>query len=174
MKHFPATDAEAYKVLARHWCSTVTVVTAKRRAERVHDTAPELDGFTATAFLTVSIDPPLVLVSAANHGSAAALLREADYFVVNLLDAAQQEVAAAFARPSSERSGNWEQFQWQLDSNGTPLLLGSMGAFSARITERLDAGDHTLVLGAVTEIHKGDAVTPLLYFKQGYTKPGNA
>ncbi len=174
MEHFPGTDPDAYKLVARHWCSTVTVVTAKRKSEFVTDSAPEMDGYTATAFLTVSIDPPIVMVSASNHGSAHALLTQSDHFVVNLLDASQQEVAAAFARPGAERVGNWERFGWQLDSSGAPLVLGSMGAFSARITERIPAGDHTLVLGEVTEIHKGSAVTPLMYFNRAYTKPGNA
>jgi flavin reductase (DIM6/NTAB) family NADH-FMN oxidoreductase RutF len=174
MKHFPGTDATAYKMLAGHWCSTVTVVTVKRKPEFVGPEAPEMDGYTATAFFTVSIDPPIVIVSATNKGSAFAMLSQADHFVVNLLDASQQEVAAAFARPSAERGANWEQFAWQFDASGAPLLLGSMGAFSASVRQLVPAGDHTLVLGDVTEIHKGDAVTPLMYFNRAYTKPGNA
>jgi flavin reductase (DIM6/NTAB) family NADH-FMN oxidoreductase RutF len=174
MKHFPGTDAEAYKAIARQWCSTVTVVTAKRKAEFVGENAPEFDGYTATAFLTVSIDPPLVLVSATNNGSAYALLSQSDHFVVNLLDASQENAAGAFAKPSSQRGGNWEEFAYQLDAHGAPILLGSMGAYSARVTQLIPAGDHTLVLGEVTEIHQGESVTPLIYFNRAYTKPANS
>ncbi|NJK44571.1 MAG: flavin reductase family protein [Pleurocapsa sp. SU_196_0] len=174
MKHFPGSDAEAYKAVARQWCSTVTVVTGKRKAEFIGENAPEFDGYTATAFLTVSIDPPLVLVSATNNGSAYALLSQADHFVVNLLDASQESIAGAFAKPSSQRAGNWEEFAYQLDANGAPILLGCMGAYSARVTQLIPAGDHTLVLGEVTEIHQGDANVPLMYFNRAYTKPVNA
>ena len=56
MKTFPPTDEEAYKALARNWAATVTVVTAKRPSRLIAPDAPALDGFTATAFLTVSIE----------------------------------------------------------------------------------------------------------------------
>jgi flavin reductase (DIM6/NTAB) family NADH-FMN oxidoreductase RutF len=174
MKHFAATDAAAYKALAGHWCSTVTVVTVKRKAEFVTAEAPEFDGYTATAFFTVSIDPPIIILSATNKSSAFSMLNESEAFVVNLLDSSQQELAGAFARPAVERASNWERFAWQLDRSGAPLILGSMGAFSARVRQLVPAGDHTLVLGDVTEIHRGDASTPLLYFNRAYTKPGNA
>ena len=174
MKHFSNNDAAAYKALAGHWCSTVTIVTVKRKAEFVGPEAPEFDGYTATAFFTVSIDPPIIVVSATNKGSAYAMLSQADHFVVNLLDGSQEEIAGAFARPSSERVANWEKFAWQFDSSGAPLILGSMGAFSASMRQLVPAGDHTLVLGDVTEIHRGDASVPLMYFNRAYTKPANA
>jgi flavin reductase (DIM6/NTAB) family NADH-FMN oxidoreductase RutF len=174
MKHFAGTDAAAYKALAGHWCSTVTVVTVKRKAEFVAQDAPEFDGYTATAFFTVSIDPPIIIVSATNTGSSFAMLSQCEHFVVNLLDASQQEIAGAFAKGWEERKQNWERFAWQLDQSGAPLILGSMGAFSASPRQLVPAGDHTLVLGDVTEIHRGDASTPLLYFNRAYTKPGNA
>lgn len=173
MKTFPATDANAYKGVARNWASTVTVVTAKRKAEFVKDGAPEQDGYTATAFLTISIDPPIILVSPTNGGSAYSMLAETDHFAVSILSSQQQPIGDAFAKPSSERVRNWEKFAWQPDSNGSPILEGSLGAFSAKIRQLIPAGDHTIVLGDVTEIHHGDVGEPLIYFNRGYSKPGS-
>ena len=55
MESFPGTSIETYKTLARTWAATVTVVTTRRG--RHEGAGPELDGFTATAFITVSMTP---------------------------------------------------------------------------------------------------------------------
>ncbi len=173
MKTFLSTDADAYKGVARLWASTVTVVTAKRKAEFVKDGVPEQDGYTATAFLTISIDPPIILVSPANGGSAYSMLAESEHFAVSILASSQQSIADAFAKPSSQRSANWDTFAWHSDSNGSPILEGALGAFSAKIKQLIPAGDHTIVLGDVTEIHHGDVGEPLVYFNRAYGKPSS-
>lgn len=173
MKTFPATDASAYKGVARNWASTVTVVTAKRKAEFIKDGTPEQDGYTATAFLTISIDPPIILVSPTNGGSAYSMLKESDYFAVSILSSQQQAIADAFAKPAAERRANWDTFAWHSDQTGSPILDGSLGAFSAKIRQLIPAGDHTIVLGDVFEIHHGDVGEPLVYFNRGYAKPGS-
>ncbi len=173
MKTFPSTDANAYKGLARNWASTVTVVTAKRKAEFLESGVPAQDGYTATAFLTISIDPPIILVSPTNGGSAYSMLAESDHFAVSILASDQQPIADAFAKPSSERASNWDTFAWTPDQNGSPILEGSLGAFSAKIKQLIPAGDHTIVLGDVTEIHHGDIGEPLMYFNRAYGKPGS-
>ena len=171
MKTFTATDSNAYKGVARNWASTVTVVTVKRKAEFIKDGVPVQDGYTATAFLTISIDPPIILVSPTNGGSAYSMLAESDHFAVSLLACDQQPIADAFAKPSSERAENWDKFAWTADQNGSPILEGALGAFSAKIKQLIPAGDHTIVLGDVTEIHHGAAGEPLLYFNRAYGKP---
>jgi flavin reductase (DIM6/NTAB) family NADH-FMN oxidoreductase RutF len=92
---------------------------------------------------------------------------------VSILASDQQPIADAFAKPASERIGNWQQFAWHADSAGSPILEGALGAFSARIRERIPAGDHMIVLGDVTEIHHGESGEPLLYFNRAYGKPGS-
>lgn len=169
MPTFPPTDADAYKALARAWAATVTVVTARHGPGAAAESAPELDGFTATAFLTVSINPPLVLVSVTNASSGLSLLREAEGFAVNLLLHSQTELAAAFARPQVERAALWNSLGWTPDQSGAPLLPGTAGAFSARPRQFVEAGDHTLVLGDVTAIYLGDAgEETLVYHNRGY------
>jgi len=164
MRRFSATDAEAYRQLARTWAATVNVVTACPHGD------PLPNGFTATGFLTVSMDPPIILVSCANDGSGLPLLRNAEHFAVNLLAPHQDELASAFALPSAARANAWNAVTWAPDAHGAPLLAGTVGAFSARVREQLPAGDHTLVLGDVTTIHLSDAgeAETLVYHNRGY------
>jgi flavin reductase (DIM6/NTAB) family NADH-FMN oxidoreductase RutF len=182
MQSFPPTSADTYKALARTWAATVTVVTTRRMGaapgepvtmggDPPHPLAqpvPALDGFTATAFLTVSMAPPIILVSATTAASAFAMLRDAAAFAVNLLSPGQSDLAAAFAKPAAERVGLWEHTAWTADPDGVPLLDGTTGAFSARVRQLVDAGDHTLVLGDVTALHLGEGPDTLVYHNRGY------
>ena len=95
MKTFEPRSTESFLTLARSWAATVTVVTARRAEEHVRDGAPALDGFTATAFLTISMSPPIIAVSATVANSAAAMLRESSAFAVSLLSPSQSELAVA-------------------------------------------------------------------------------
>jgi flavin reductase (DIM6/NTAB) family NADH-FMN oxidoreductase RutF len=166
MQSFPPTSADTYKALARTWAATVTIVTARRAAGSAGK--PELDGFTATAFLTVSMAPPIILVSATSAATAFAMLRDAAGFAVNLLSPGQAELAGAFAKPSVERVGVWERTEWTADADGVPILAGTTGAFSARVRQLVDAGDHTLVLGDVTALHLGEGQDTLVYHNRAY------
>lgn len=168
MKSFEAGSTESYLSLARKWAATVTVVTARRSPEHTAGGAWELDGFTATAFLTVSMKPPIIAVSATAASSAAALLRESAGFAVNLLAPSQVELSGAFARPAAERAGWWERVPFSRDEGGVPLLDGAVGAWSARVRQIVEAGDHVLVLGDVTAIHLGEGDDTLVYHNRGY------
>jgi len=169
MRRFPAEDADAFRQLARSWAATVTVVTAKQRPGAALEGFAEVDGFTATGFLTVSIEPPIVVVSCMNEGSSLAMLREAQGFAVNLLAPHQDALAAEFARPQPERPHLWNELPWVADAAGAPLLAGTVGAFSAKVRQLVPAGDHTLVLGDVTELHldRPEGET-LVYHNRGY------
>jgi flavin reductase (DIM6/NTAB) family NADH-FMN oxidoreductase RutF len=166
MESFPATSADAYKALARTWAATVTVVTTVRPGE--DPAKPALDGFTATAFLTVSMAPPIILISATTAASAFTMLRDAAAFAVNLLSPDQSDLAGAFAKPAAERVGLWERTAWSPDAAGAPLLGGTTGAFSACVRQLVDAGDHTLVLGDVTALHVGVGSDTLVYHNRAY------
>lgn len=170
MSTLPPSSADAYKALARSWAATVTVVTARRSNAVAASDAPELDGFTATAFLTVSMSPPIILVSATATSSAFTMLRDASAFAVNLLASDQMEIASAFAKPAAERAAIWERFAWTKDEAAVPLLGGTTGAFSAKVRQLVDAGDHVLVLGDVTAIHVGERTDTLVYHDRGYGK----
>ncbi len=168
MKTFSPADAEAYKALARNWAATVTVVTAKRPSRSIGPDTPALDGFTATAFLTVSIEPPIIAVSVGRASGADLLMRQAEAFAVNLLGPDQEDISVAFARPSRDRGDVFSHFAWHPDASGAPILEGAAGAFSAKVRQVVEAGDHLLALGDVLAIHQGTAADTLVYCNRSY------
>lgn len=165
-----APSADSYKALARAWAATVTVVTARAKPESLSGDTPALDGFTATAFLTVSIDPPIILVSATRTSSAFTMLRDSASFSVSLLAPGQADVAGIFAKPQAERKKLWDTVPWAEGVEGAPVVAGAAGAFSATVRQLVDAGDHVLVLGDVTAIHLGEGSDSLVYHNRAYGK----
>ena len=168
MKSFAPAEKEHYLALARRWAATVTVVTVRRAGEHVAAGQPELDGFTATAFLTVSMDPPIVAVSATASSAASSMLRQSAGFAVNLLSPSQAELAGSFARPAQDRVGLFDRIVHQPDAQGAPILDGAAGAWSARVRQLVEAGDHLLVLGDVTAVHLGEGTDTLVYHDRAY------
>lgn len=170
-EHSPSESA-AFKALARRWAATVTVVTGRRRDGVA---GPALDGFTATAFLTVSIDPPIVLVSATKASSAGSLARDCDAFTINLLSDAQRSLAERFAMPLEARGDAFAETEHALDPHGAALIAGSIGAFSGTVRSLVDAGDHVLLLADVSQIRVArDERSPLLYLDRAFRRVGDA
>lgn len=165
---FRPDDGDAYRRLARLQTAGVSIVTVRRRAECVSTVAPLLDGFTATSFITVSMSPPIILVSATNASSAFEMLRDAEAFAVNCLAVSQRPLADLFATPHERRGEPFDAHPWTPDAQGVPLLPDALGAWSATVREFVSAGDHTLCLGDVKAIRVGGATDALAYHNRRY------
>lgn len=127
----------------------VTVVT--------YESNGEARGATVNSFTSVSLDPPLLLVSIARSARTCEAL-DGKPFVVNVLAREQQQVAMQFAgKPREDVDINW------VDGELAPRLDGSVAWFECRPWKQYDGGDHVLFVGEVTRCELG-AAEPLLYF----------
>jgi flavin reductase (DIM6/NTAB) family NADH-FMN oxidoreductase RutF len=164
------SDADAYRRLARRWVGSVTVITTQHA---VTEGGSAFDGVTATAFLTISINPPIVLVSIDRKTRAASAVTAAGGFVINLLAQNQEDLSRRFSRPQSERALiPWDRISAQRDARGMPVLNGTIGAYSVDVREVVEAGDHAVVLGDVKQIWLGPEDKPLLYGDRTYARLG--
>ncbi|MCP2014290.1 flavin reductase (DIM6/NTAB) family NADH-FMN oxidoreductase RutF [Deinococcus sp. HSC-46F16] len=138
------------------FASGVTVITAADGDER--------RGMTASAFVSVSLTPPLILVSVDHRAQMHALLSrpEVGRFGVSVLSAAQRHLSDHFAgRPGPEEAVPW------FTHEGLPLIGGSVAQLVCRKQEVIPAGDHTLYLGLVEYARYTDD-DPLVYFRGQY------
>jgi len=119
-------------------------------------------GLTANSFSSVSLDPPMVLWSLARTASSAAAFRDAEYFVINVLAAGDEELSAHFARPGEDKFAKYsERF-----SGG--VLQGAVATFECHSRHRYYGGDHIIVIGVVERYaHTGRA--PLVFHRGSYT-----
>jgi flavin reductase (DIM6/NTAB) family NADH-FMN oxidoreductase RutF len=132
----------------------VTVVTA-RYEERAH-------GMTANAFVSVSLDPPLVLVSLDNRSNMHKILPITLRYGISVLTESQENLSNHFAGRVIE--GLQVRFVQQ---NGVPLLEGAVAHFVVGVIDAHPAGDHTLYIGRV-EFFEAYDEKPLLFYAGQY------
>jgi len=100
---------------------------------------------TANSFASVSLDPALVLWSPAKSSSRHAPFVEADRFVIQIMEEGQQAIATRFARDGRAFDGA----DWSETDHGQPMLGGCLAYFQCARYAVHDAGDHSIVLGAI-------------------------
>jgi len=116
-------------------------------------------GTTVSAFASLSMEPPMVLVSLDRRSDLLALVRETGRFGVNVLGATQSAVALAFARKGG--AGKFAGVRWEVDSD-LPRLRGAPGWLACEVESLVGGGDHVVALGAVIAANTV-AAAPLTY-----------
>jgi flavin reductase (DIM6/NTAB) family NADH-FMN oxidoreductase RutF len=149
-------DPDALRVLLRRQASTVAVVTAAGE--------PPV-GFTATSFTSVSLRPPLVSFCLDRSSSSWPTVASAEHVAVHLLGEGQRVVARTFATSGIDRFVTHPR--WRVGPFGVPLLDGPIAWLLCRVTQRVLAGDHAIVLAEPLSADQGDG-DPLLYHMGRY------
>jgi flavin reductase (DIM6/NTAB) family NADH-FMN oxidoreductase RutF len=165
------TDDEFRAALAR-LAAGVVLVTAYDPDPGLHG---EHVGMTATAFLSVSLEPPLVMVSVRNGSRMDELLEERPEWAASLLSESQSHIAGRFAMKGriSDRLLFEDIAYTRGEATGCALIGGALAVLECRTEQRVVAGDHTLVIGRVLTAGLPSADGgPLLYFKGRYRTLG--
>lgn len=116
-------------------------------------------GFTANSFTSVSLDPPLILVSVGKQAQAATRMRGVP-FAINVLSEEQQSHAFHF----SGREQEGLEIEWGNDAPGqAPYLAGSLAVFRCIPWQTVEAGDHDLFIGEVQSFESKPASPPLVF-----------
>ena len=123
-------------------------------------------GMTVSAFSSVSLEPPLILICIEKTASAYTALTTAASFVVNILSADQEQIARRFSIVDIDR---FEGVGFSRSAEGIAVLEDALGVIGCRRAATHDAGDHTIIVGEVeaTQINDGG---PLLYYRGGYAQ----
>jgi len=146
-------DPREFRNTLGRFATGVTVITVKR--------GEEVRGVTANAFMSVSLEPPLVLVSIAKRARSHATLMEAERYGVNILREDQEELSNHFAGMEGECEPAFTEFA------SFTVLEGALAHLVCRIVDRHDAGDHTLFIGEVEALRWFEG-KPLLYYTGRY------
>jgi len=131
------------------------------------DERGEPKGLTTQAYMGLSTEPPLVLVSIDKTSRTLSALQRSRAFVINFLNAGADEVATLFASKSDDK---FKDLPWEPapEAAGAPILRAASLAYAAcKVTEIHEAGDHILFVASVEagEIFGG---TPLMYYRRTY------
>ncbi|MET9292038.1 flavin reductase family protein [Streptomyces sp. NPDC003077] len=132
-------------------------------------------GMTATAFMSVSLEPPLVMVSVRNESRMDDLLERQPLWAVSVLSESQRHIAGRFAMKGriSDRLLFEDIPYVRGEQAGAPLVGGALAVLECRTEQRVTAGDHTLVIGRVLSASTPSADGgPLTYFRGRYRQLG--
>lgn len=152
-----AVSSEEFRAALSRFASGVTVVTSVDGEGWPH-------GITVSAFCSVSLDPPLVLVCIEKLAGSHASLTESGRFSVNLLASGQQWISERFASLESDK---FRDVPTATGLSGLPLIEGCLASLECELRQAVDAGDHSVFIGEVM-FARGDGDDPLLYFLGDY------
>ncbi|WP_181783761.1 flavin reductase family protein [Pseudonocardia pini] len=152
----PVTPQAMREVLG-HFVSGVVVITA------VGPEGPV--GFTCQSFASLSLDPPLITFSPARTSSTWPKIREIGTFCVNVLASDHSEYSNGFARSGTDK---YAGVTWSPAPSGAPILEGVSAWIDCTLWNEYDGGDHTMVVGKVSDLGADAQRLPLLFYRGGY------
>lgn len=157
----PIDKNELRRVMG-HFATGVTVITTVNKDG-------QMLGLTANAFSSVSLDPPLCLISVDKKAESYGSFEESRVFTVNILASDQEALSRKFAVSGGNK---FEGVAYRIGANGAPILDGALAYIECKLYAAYDGGDHTIYLGEVqqAEITEGK---PLLFFRGGYREIGD-
>ncbi|MGH7650807.1 MAG: flavin reductase family protein [Gemmatimonadaceae bacterium] len=154
-----SVSPDEFRAVLGRFPSGVTVVTTKS-----FDGSDQ--GMTVSAFCSVSLEPPLVLICIEKNASAYEALTKSTGFVVNILSAKQEQIARRFAIVDIDR---FQGVGYGRSQRGYAVLDDVLGIIECSTVATHDAGDHTIIVGEV-EATTAETGSPLLYYRGGYAQ----
>lgn len=136
----------------RNWATGIAVVTSSLGAQPV--------GCTVNAFTSVSLSPPLLLISLSGRSRTLAAIRAREAFGVNILGYRQRDLVERFATGTGDRFAGVPHRR-ELD---VPVLDGVEASTVCAVERIIAAADHVLVLGRPRWCEQRDTGEPLVFF----------
>lgn len=150
-------DPDTFRSVLGRFASGITIVTA--RDQRGGDL-----GMTVSAFCSLSLNPPMVLLCVDHAATMHDLLTKHPPFGVSILSAEQEAYSRRFADPESDR---FDGIAYERGESGVVLLTDALAHLECHITAHYAAGDHTIFVADVDRAVPRQG-HPLLYYRGGY------
>jgi flavin-dependent trigonelline monooxygenase, reductase component len=150
-------DPWLYRRTCAQFATGITVVTVLDSLRRPH-------GMTVNSFSSVSLDPPLVLVSIDLRNAILGHFISSSWFAINVLAEHQEDLSRRFSSSSEDR---FLGVYWRPGVSGTPILEGVLAYLECSVVKTFEAGDHTVLIGEVRCAGYEEG-RPLVYFNSAY------
>jgi len=169
MPHAGGVSEEEFRAAMARLAAGVVLVTAYDPQDGPHGADV---GMTATAFMSVSLEPPLAMVSVRDGSRMDELLTRQPLWAASVLSERQRQTAGRFAMKGrlSDRLLFRELPHTRGEASGAPLVDGALATVECRTEQRVPAGDHTLVIGRVlaAAVPHTEESGPLTYYRGRY------
>lgn len=155
-----AVDPEFFKKALGGWPSGVTIVTSQHGDVR--------HGMTASAFCSVSVEPPQILLCANKESNTQTVIEEAGAFSISILAAGQEELSGLFADKKREDI-RFDGLDCAQGATGCPRIPNALAWLDCSVAQAVEAGSHVIYVGRVVggDARDGD---PLIYCRGRYVE----
>jgi flavin reductase (DIM6/NTAB) family NADH-FMN oxidoreductase RutF len=161
-----SVDADSLRSALRRWATGVTVVASEYNGLR--------HGMTVNSFTSLSLTPPLILVSLEKATRTHNLVLDSHIFGVTVLSEKQQQVADSFAGRQTEHQDRFEGLETKTLVTGAPFIAGGLSFLDCQVTSIQEAGTHSIfiaeVVAVLKEPHTGGVGKPIIYYKRAYRR----
>ena len=144
----------------RYFPSAVTVVTSILPSG-------EQFGLTVSAFCSLSLDPPLVLICIRNESTATKLFKESMKYCVNILAEDQRPIAETFSLAGE--AGRFDHLDYYSGKTKCAIVRNTIGYIDCQIVRVIKAGDHHIFIGEAVDV-SAEKKEPLLYIDRHYVR----
>ncbi len=155
-----SASAEEVRRALRQWATGVTVVSAQFQGRK--------HGMTVSSFTSLSLEPPLVLVSLEQSTHTHQLVQQAGHFGVTILGQSQRQISERFAGRLTESGDRFQGLETFTLVSGAPLLVQGLTWFDCRVVATYPAGTHTVFIGEVLAVRDEAKEPPLIYYNRDY------
>jgi len=145
---------DGFRQAMRRLATTIALVTSGSGDDRT--------GMAATAVMSVTAEPPTLVVAVNRTASIHPILSNAERFCVNLLADRHKDLVGIF---SGKKKGleRFESGAWATGADGIPILTDALASLVCRTTQMVDVTTHTLFIGEVEEVVNHDQISPLVW-----------
>jgi flavin reductase (DIM6/NTAB) family NADH-FMN oxidoreductase RutF len=155
-------DKNQLRQVMGHFATGVTIITTLNKDGQLH-------GLTANAFTSVSLEPPLLLISVDKKAESYPAFEESKVFTVNILADGQEALSRKFAVSGGNK---FEGVAYRRGANGAAVLEGTLAHIECTLYAAYDGGDHSLYLGEIQEAETREG-KPLVFYRGGYRAIGD-
>ena len=155
-------DRDSYRRLIGQFATGVTVVTT--------NVGGRLHGMTANAVCSLSLEPLQLLVCVDRESNCYRQMQRAEAFGLSILASDQEEISNVFARTTEPTENSLLGVEYRLGSLGQPLIADALAHLECRLADRLDGGDHIIVIGDVVAGERLRDAEPLLFHGGRYAR----
>jgi flavin reductase ActVB len=164
----PQLDLDDFRAAMSMWPSGVTITTTV-------DGDGLRWGFTASAFSSLSLEPPLILVCLAAAAKCHETFVRARSFAVNLLSTRHEQLALRFATRDSDK---FKDTNFKPGHDGSPILTDAVASLECTMHATVPAGDHSILIGKVLRANvnatRRDSASAMVHFARRFGVVGSA
>ena len=150
-------DSNLQRQIMGQFATGVTIVTTK--------SGNTISGMTANAVLSLSLEPPLILVAVDRQGSMHGLLEKGGCFAVNVLKWEQEHLSRRFAEKGEK---DFSGLEIEAAATGAPVLCDALAYADCRIVDVARGGDHDMFIGEMVAGAVAGGGDPLIFFGGDY------